>query len=283
MTLEMQNAEEIAAGDRFAFGDNWRRFLSQLNESKVRAAEESLARRLGTLRLDGKTFLDVGSGSGLFSLAARRLGATVRSMDYDASSVACTSNLRERFFGDDLGWTVEAGDILDREYLAGLDEYDIVYSWGVVHHTGSMWQACDNLAPLVKPGGQLFIAIYNDRGATSRRWRVIKRTYNRSGKTARVALVAAVGAYHQLRVGGGTLLSGGNPFRTSFAARSKARGMSDWYDLVDWVGGYPFEVASPAAVFAFYQQRGFTLEQLDTTTGDGCNEYVFKRLVRHAL
>src|ERR1044072_5239228 len=93
----------------------------------------------------GKKFLDVGSGSGLFSLAARRLGAQVHSFDYDPQSVACTGELRRRYFPDDLHWVVQQGSVLDQGYLASLGSFDVVYAWGVLHHTGAMWRALDNI------------------------------------------------------------------------------------------------------------------------------------------
>src|SRR4051794_15023881 len=122
---------DIQRGERFQFGDNWSSFLSLLNEERIRCAEESLKDMLGIVSFDGKSFLDAGSGSGLFSLAARRLGAAVRSFDYDPQSVACTAELKRRYFPDDERWTIEPGSVLDRDFLAGLGTFDIVYSWGV--------------------------------------------------------------------------------------------------------------------------------------------------------
>src|SRR5262245_21597260 len=106
---------EVDAGQRFEFGANWSRFLRQLHESRIGQAEASLRSMLRSDRLDGKRFLDAGSGSGLFSLAARRLGASVHSFDYDPQSVACTEELRRRYFADDARWRVEAGSVLDVE------------------------------------------------------------------------------------------------------------------------------------------------------------------------
>jgi 2-polyprenyl-6-hydroxyphenyl methylase/3-demethylubiquinone-9 3-methyltransferase len=136
---------EIAAGDRFRFGENWSRFLSVLNEGRIVQAENGLRTALGVSRLDGKTFLDVGFGSGIHSLAARRLGATVRSFDFDPQSVACTTELRDRFFPGDDGWIVESGSVLDASYLSRLAAFDVVYSWGVLHHTDGSGRCDESL------------------------------------------------------------------------------------------------------------------------------------------
>ena len=173
------HATEVARGDRFEFGKNWARFLATLNDSKIASAEESLRRMLGVTDLRGKSFLDIGSGSGLFSLAARRLGARVHSFDYDPDSVGCTQELRRRYYSDDPDWKVERGSALDEAYIRSLGQFDVVYSWGVLHHTGSMWQALTNADIPVAPGGRLFIAIYNDTGSQAQRWLSIKKTYNR--------------------------------------------------------------------------------------------------------
>ena len=140
-----RHREEVAKGERFEFGKNWARFLSRLTPERVELAKSSLQIFLQSDRLDGKTFLDVGSGSGLFSLAARALGARVRSFDYDPQSVACTRALRREYFGDDEAWVVEQGSVLDAAFIRSLGTYDIVYSWGVLHHTGAMWEALEQI------------------------------------------------------------------------------------------------------------------------------------------
>ncbi len=275
LATEIQHAREIAAGQRFEFGENWSRFLKLLDETRIANAETSLQGMLGA-PLSGKTFIDVGSGSGLFSLAARRLGARVHSLDYDPRSVACTAELRRRFFADDPNWKVEHGSALDREYIESLGQFDVVYSWGVLHHTGSMWTALENVSCLVKPGGLLFVSIYNDQGKWSRRWTWIKGFYNRSSKPVKFVLAVWVCVAQWWRRWVKDLLRG-RPFASWRAARSY-RGMSAWYDVVDWVGGYPFEVAKPEEIFEFYHKRGFVLERMKTQGGDlGCNEFVFIR------
>jgi 2-polyprenyl-6-hydroxyphenyl methylase/3-demethylubiquinone-9 3-methyltransferase len=271
--------EEIRAGERFAFGRNWTRFLRLLNADRIAAAEASLQRMLETDTLAGLRFLDIGCGSGLFSLAARRLGAVVHSFDYDPASVACATELRRRFLGpDDPGWTIARGSALDLDYLRSLGTFDVVYSWGVLHHTGAMWDALDAARLPLAPGGKLWIAIYNDEGSRSRRWRAIKRTYNRLPRWARVPYTIAVSAPGEVRSALGAVAS--NRFGEWWTARranGRARGMSHWRDIVDWVGGYPYETATPDQIFDFYKARGLALAKLKCGgVGLGCNEFVFE-------
>ena len=273
------HAQEVALGERFTFGANWSRFLRLLDEERLANAEASLKQMLEVEHLQGARFLDAGSGSGLFSLAARRLGAQVHSFDYDPQSVACTAELKRRYFGDDAQWAVASGSVLDQAYLASLGRFDVVYSWGVLHHTGAMWQALANVAPLVAPGGKLFIAIYNDQGGASRRWTAVKRLYNRSPQPLKLALVLGAGTYFEGLNALRRLARGQNPLPfKDWAERQRDRGMSVWADLVDWVGGYPFEVAKPEEIFDFYRAQGFALLKLKTKGGGlGCNEFVFQK------
>src|SRR5688572_10502146 len=138
LEIANQHAGEVASGSRFEFGKNWSAFLTLLDDDRIAAAVGSLRAMLEVKDLKGKTFLDIGSGSGLFSLAARRLGAKVHSFDFDSSSFACTCELRTRYFPNDQDWRVEQGSALDAAYVASLGKFDIVYSWGVLHHTGEM-------------------------------------------------------------------------------------------------------------------------------------------------
>jgi 2-polyprenyl-6-hydroxyphenyl methylase/3-demethylubiquinone-9 3-methyltransferase len=272
-----QHATEVAAGERFEFGKNWTWFLQTLNDEKINEAVASVRNMLEVDTLAGRSFLDIGSGSGLFSLAARRLGARVFSFDYDPNSVSCTAELRRRYFPDDPQWTVESGSALDSSYLSSLGHFDIVYSWGVLHHTGDMWTALANAATLVASGGKLFIAIYNDQGTASRRWTKVKKFYNDAPRGLRfLAVWPSFWVLYWRRLAKDFLR--GRPFQTIRDYGKQNRGMSFWQDLIDWVGGYPFEVATPAQIFDFYRERGFFLTRLTTCGGSpGCNEFVFEK------
>jgi 2-polyprenyl-6-hydroxyphenyl methylase/3-demethylubiquinone-9 3-methyltransferase len=262
------------ADNRFAFGANWARFLTRLTPARIQLAEESLRDMLGDL--SGRRFLDIGSGSGLFSLAARNLGASVHSFDYDPKSVACTAELRRRFHPDDADWTVERGSALDDAYLRQLGRYDVVYSWGVLHHTGQMWRALDLARLPLCPGGHLWVALYNRTpSASHRRIVAMKWTYVHL-PPARWPLLAAYAAKHGLPEIGSAIYRGRSPLQHFQKYAETSRGMSWWTDLVDWVGGYPYEAATPAEVRRFYAERGLTLERSVLRDGIGCNEFVFR-------
>jgi 2-polyprenyl-6-hydroxyphenyl methylase/3-demethylubiquinone-9 3-methyltransferase len=266
-----------APSDAFRFGKNWQRYVADyLDPERVRIAAESL-REMVPVDLAGKTFLDIGCGSGLFSLCAHNAGATVVSLDVDPDAVAATKYLRAQA-GDPDTWEVIHRSILDPAITRDLQPADVVYSWGVLHHTGDMDRAIENAAKLVAPGGVFCIAIYNrviGRFLDSERWLKIKRTYNHVPRPAQVAMEQIYVAYWAL----GHLRSRSNPLAVAREYKT-SRGMALRTDLIDWLGGYPYEFATVREIKHFCEQRcGMTLEHVKpiAVNGTGNNEFVFRR------
>jgi SAM-dependent methyltransferase len=256
---------------RFPFGKNWTNFLSVMDERRITEATERLSEILGEVR--GKAFLDVGSGSGIHSLAAIRLGASrVYSFDYDPQSVACTQEMKRRYASDATHWHIERGSVLDESYIRSLGKFDIVYSWGVLHHTCDMWKALDLVTIPVQE--RLMVAIYHDHGWRSRFWQNYKRSYNRHGRPVQKIMEIAAFGWIWIK----PLILRPRTTTSHWKNYIKDRGMSPWYDVVDWSGGYPFEFASPSALTAFYERRGFFSQYKHVRGGNNCNEYVFRRL-----
>jgi 2-polyprenyl-6-hydroxyphenyl methylase/3-demethylubiquinone-9 3-methyltransferase len=273
----MDNAAEIARGERFQFGQNWSQFLPAIDDERIERAEQSLKEMLEVESLSGKTFLDIGSGSGLFSLAARRLGARVHSFDFDPKSVYCTTELKKNYFRDDESWQIEEASVLDAEFMKSLGEFDIVYSWGVLHHTGNLWTAMENAQQRVALGGKLFIALYNDTGSQSTRWNWIKKTYNGLPGILRSPFAAIVWLPTEIKLLASSVVRlRPKDYIDSWTQYRKNRGMTKWRDIIDWVGGYPYEVSTPDEVFDFCRARGFELTKLNCgRVGLGCNQFVF--------
>lgn len=269
---------EIQRGNRFRFGANWSRFLTLVDDARIAEAELSLQDMLGVSDLRGRRFLDIGCGSGLFSLSARRLGAEVHSFDFDPQSVACAQELKRRYFPEDSAWRVEEGSVLDHEYLERLGQFDFVYSWGVLHHTGSMWVAIENaIGRVAHPSGTLYIAIYNDQGWKSHAWWFVKLVYNRAPRFLQGPFAIAMTVLTHVLV---TLKQVVHLEPVTLFSRSggtRARGMSVKYDMVDWIGGFPFEVATFETLEAYFGVRGFTVKHARRGVSLGCHELAVQR------
>ena len=266
------NANPATVRRSFAFGENWNSFLAELDDSRIAEAEKSLQWLVGRERFEGMSFIDIGSGSGLSSLAAH-----VFSFDDDPRSVECAATLRDRFFPEDPDWSVERGSILDRVYLSNLDRFDIVYSWGVLHHTGAMHEAIANASRLVAPGGIYVIALYR-KTRLCWLWGLEKRWYYRASPRAQSVVR---GLYRGLmRVAFAVSGRNFNDYASNYRGN---RGMDLAHDVHDWLGGYPYESIGPADVAKELTQLGFEHVRSKVRYslglfGSGCDEYVYRRV-----
>jgi len=256
------------ADAHFDFGANWQRFVDKMDVEALDEAERGLLKLIPANRLEGATFLDIGSGSGLHALAAKRLGARVTAIDIDKNSVEATRKLLGT------GADVRQLSILESH---GLGRFDIVYSWGVLHHTGAMWRAIDSAAALVKPGGLLVLALYQ-RTPFCGFWKVEKRLYTAAPRPARAVIRALYTAALLSR----QALAGKDPF--SYVKNYKAaRGMDFFTDVHDWLGGYPYESVDPADLMEHVGKLGFTpvvehaLPKSIGVFGAGCCEFTLRR------
>ena len=264
----------LQPGDRFRFGENWKDFLSTISEERIGEAERGLLRLFPDGQLRAAKFLDVGCGSGLSMLAAHRLGAaSVDGIDIDQDSVDAARSLLSGHI-DGGRFSVRRLSVFDlAEDVAG--KYDIVYSWGVLHHTGAMWDALSRTCSIVPRGGRLAIALYR-RTPVCEVWKREKRFYASASPPVQKIIRAMYKAAYLGRV----TASGQNPF--TYASRYKSRGMSWHHDVHDWLGGYPYESTTPEEISKFLADQGFTIERCFEHSSRGlfgshCDEYVARR------
>lgn len=259
--------------NKFEFGKNWQNFLNNhFSNEALKASKIRLSEFLKTDSLIGKSFVDFGSGSGLHSLAALELGAeTVVSVDCDEKAVKCAEQLKSNS-PYKTKWQIHRGSLLDSSFISSLGGFDIVYCWGVAHHTGNMWQALENISKNIKEGGVLFVAIYNyvEGKLGSKMWWKIKHFYNISPLFVKKIMEYVYIVYNFLIL----LIHLKNPLSIISSYKAK-RGMSWSTDLIDWLGGYPYEYASVKQIFDFYKERGFELQNIKTTNYIGCNQFLF--------
>jgi 2-polyprenyl-3-methyl-5-hydroxy-6-metoxy-1,4-benzoquinol methylase len=259
----------------FEFGENWRDYAATIDQSRIDSAISGV-RKLFPEGLAGKSFLDIGCGSGLHSLAALLAGAAlVVATDIDENSVATTRDLLTKY-APRSKWSASILSVFDATPEA-LGEFDVVYSWGVLHHTGDMWRAIDCAAALVKPGGQFAIAIYSATKMDAP-WTLEKRIYS-SLPTAGQWIIRQ--AYMAAWLAGKTAL-GQNPI-TIVKNYYQTRGMSFSHDAHDWLGGYPYQTASAEdirlhfAKLGLKETRAFPLPKTVGLFGSGCHQFVFTR------
>lgn len=256
---------------RFAFGQNWQGFVRRnLDRNRIVIARDHLLAFLKRDDLKGLDFLDIGCGSGINSAAARIAGAgSICSFDFDPDSVDATAAVRRRI-GGSATWRVSRGDVLDDGFVQSLGKWNLVYSWGVLHHTGSVWRAIDNASKTVADGGLFYIALYSaDTISNQDFWLRAKREYNEASSWKRHRMVWSYVwnnmLYRKLRSVPGFILR--------VLRYRRSRGMSLFTDVRDWLGGWPMEFTHDADVIAYLRERGFTLENINT--GQANTEFLF--------
>lgn len=266
---------------RFAFGENWVDYASRINDSHVEQAVEGLRRLLGVEDLRGKRFLDIGSGSGVHAVAALRLGAAhVDAVDFDPRSVEASTATLNRFSAGQ-SWTVRRQSVFDlKPETEGL--YDVVYSWGVLHHTGAMHPALQAAASMVKPGGCFVFALYR-RTVLCPLWKIEKRWYANASSAAQANARRFITGMKRAM-----FAVAGRDFDAYVEGYKARRGMLFEQDLHDWMGGWPYESISPMAVERVmkrlglgkvreFAKGGYFLGVRWTEFGSGCDEFVYRR------
>ena len=274
MDFNEKELYETVYKEKFSFGKNWSNFLNNLTEEKIDVAQRSISDFLNKKDLKGKIFIDVGCGSGLFSLSAYRLNAKkIISIDVDDSSLKCAAYLKKKFANNATQWKIKKGSILDEKFIRSIGKGDIIYSWGVLHHTGNMWKALHNVCIFLKRDSLLYLAIYNKykKFPSSNLWKKIKRIYAKHHKLRFIFDFILIFITLASK-----LLYLKNPFNYIKNYKSK-RGMSFYTDVVDWLGGYPYEFATTKEIINFYKREGLRLINLKKAKGISNNEFLFRR------
>lgn len=263
----------------FSFGKNWQQYLKDsFNKKNVQLAKESIKNFLGVKNLKGKTFLDIGCGSGLFSLSAYELGAkNIISFDVDSYSVKCCNYLKSKVLNPK-NWEIYHGSVLNKNFLSKLPKADIVYSWGVLHHTGNMWEAIENASSRVKDNGLFYFTIYNKKLGLrgSQNQLKLKKFYNRLPKILKKYLEYVLLSSFFIK----NIIFFKNPFKIMKENESR-RGMSFRIDIIDWLGGLPYEFATAQEIFDFCNKKLklqlVNMYLVNETNALGNNHFLFKK------
>jgi len=273
----MANKKLIAKKYLFSFGKNWKNYLKSLNKEKIIYAKESLKKFLGDVR--HKTFLDIGCGSGLFSYSIYLLGAKkIVSFDLDTFSIECTKYLWSKVKNPEK-WKIYQGSILDKIFISKLKKFDIVYSWGALHHTGKMWEAINNAVSLVNDGGFIYIAIYN-KTRYSKNWLKVKEIYNTTPDWTKFIISLLYFFIFSFSL---SLVRLKNPFKIIKNYKKSQRGMNLFEDINDWLGGYPFEYATFNEIVKFFDNLDSKFELIKyvkQTKSFGNNEFLYKKITK---
>jgi len=264
------------------FGDIYEDFYQRESfANSVEIATKDLKKFMPNGSLKGLSFLDAGSGGGLFSLAASKLNPeSITSFDISHKMISFCEKLKENSTFQK-NWSISQGSILDQHFLAQFDKFDYIYCWGVVHHTGSMWQAIDNITKLVKPNGHIYLGIYNHadvfaiwddrRFGSSLFWKRIKAIISHSPNFFK-SFILGLAKFSYFFISITEFIFGRYKFKNF-----KQRGMTSNLAIEDWLFGHPYEYASIDEVFTFMKNKGFSLEKIESNSGLRTNHFLFKK------
>ncbi len=267
--------EKYDTSTHFAFGKNWSDYAKTITEEKINDAVKELSRLLNGYDLKGKTFLDIGSGSGIHSLAALKLGAkSIVAIDIDYNSTKTTQQTLAKYEEHHGQW--KALNINIFESNAVIDEkFDVVYSWGVLHHTGDMKHALEQSISYLNNDGHLLIALYVATPFCGI-WKHLKWFYSKLPTLLQKPILWLYSALRLIIMP----LKGKNPI-TFLKNYHKNRGMNFLHDGHDWLGGYPYQSISKTDLQKLLEKDDLELiydykaEKRLAPLGTGCGEYHF--------
>ena len=231
----------------FSFGFNWVDYAkNRVDETIINQHLRDLQEIYGSIEKRG-SLLDLGSGSGLSSLCFLKLRfSSVLSVDLDPFSIEAGQLLMSRF-GESYKnrWSTAQANILDPMFVSqNAHKFDVVYSWGVLHHTGNMWEAIRNAASLVADKGIFHVTLYRSGGLYTQHLRM-KFGFLMSDKEGKKRIL-----FDYLNLIEKTV-------NHSVFIPKDHRGMNHFNDALDWLGGVPYEVADPEVLQAFLYSLGF--------------------------
>ena len=133
-------------------------------ENKRYALEPEIHQFAQFSRYHGKEVLEIGVGMGTDFLQWNRAGAYATGVDLTEECVALTRARLLVFGFPDEGRVLQA----DAENLPFADSsFDLVYSWGVIHHSPNTRKALEEIVRVMRPGGEGKVMIYNKWSAVS--------------------------------------------------------------------------------------------------------------------